>query len=426
MNDRPIGIDAMNVYGGLARIAVRELFAGRGLDPDRFDNVGMAARSVALPFEDPVTHAVNAAAPLLAGLSAEDRDSIGFLITATESGLDYSKSVASYVHAHLGLSPACRLLEAKQACFAATAALRLAAGYVAAEPGAKALVIATDVALADARASYAEPATGTGAVALLVGEEPRVLALDPGATGAHSFEVQDTARPTPDRDIADVDRSLLAYLECLVGAYGDYRARVPEADVADTFDLLVFHTPFSGMVRAAHRRLIREFGPPDGPAAGLPDRRWIDEDFDRRVAPSLRYPDIVGNLFSGSLYLALAGAIDTLRPRGELRAGLFSYGSGCSSEFFSGVVRDTAAGTLAALDIAGRLERRADLTFAEYEELLPHSTSCLVPVADRDIDPYAWKELLDRVPGRDRLLALTSVKDHHRHYDWITEGTTAR
>lgn len=422
MNDRPIGIDAMNVYGGLARIAARDLFAGRGLDPERFDNLGMAARSVALPFEDPVTHAVNAAAPLLAGLSAEDRDSIGFLITATESGLDYSKSVASYVHAHLGLSPAVRLLEAKQACFAATAALRLAAGYVAAEPGAKALVIATDVALADARASYAEPATGTGAVALLVGEEPRVLALDPGATGAHSFEVQDTARPTPDRDIADVDRSLLAYLECLVGAYGDYRARVPEADVTGTFDLLVFHTPFSGMVKAAHRRLMREFGAPDGPVG----RRWIDEDFARRVAPSLCYPDVVGNLFSGSLYLALAGAIDTLRPQGELRAGLFSYGSGCSSEFFSGVVRDTAAGTLAAMDIAGRLDRRADLTFAEYEELLPHSTSSLVPVADRDIDPYAWKDLLDRVPDRGRLLALTSVKDHHRHYDWIAEGITAR
>ncbi|MEU7690316.1 hydroxymethylglutaryl-CoA synthase family protein [Microbispora hainanensis] len=413
MTDRLTGIESLNVYGGVACVPVAELFAGRGLDTGRFGNLMMARRAVALPFEDPVTNAVNAAAPLLERLGEEERDSVEFLITATESGVDYSKSVASYVHEHLGLGRHCRLLEVKQACYSATAALRLAASYVASDvsPGARALVIATDVALADERAEYAEPATGSGAVAMLVGDDPRVLALDPGAFGLYSFETLDTARPSPAYDIADVDRSLLAYLECLRESFADYRARVEDVDLMTTFDLLALHTPFAGMVKAGHRKLLREF------TAATPAE--IEADFERRVGPSLTYPGEVGNLFSGSLYLALAAALDTARPAAPLRVGLFSYGSGCSSEFFSGVADQRSAEEVAAMDIAGRLSARAELTFAEYLEVLPENMRCLVPERDRKVDVAAYEHLLDRCADRRPMLALRAVEDHHRRYEWI-------
>ncbi|TQS26505.1 hydroxymethylglutaryl-CoA synthase family protein [Microbispora sp. KK1-11] len=413
MTERLTGIESLNVYGGVACVQVAELFAGRGLDTGRFGNLMMARRAVALPFEDPVTNAVNAAAPLLERLGEEERDSVEFLITATESGVDYSKSVASYVHEHLGLGRHCRLLEVKQACYSATAALRLAASYVASgvSPGARALVIATDVALADERAEYAEPATGSGAVAMLVGDDPRVLALDPGAFGLYSFETLDTARPSPAYDIADVDRSLLAYLECLRESFADYRARVEDVDLMTTFDLLALHTPFAGMVKAGHRKLLREF------TAATPAE--IEADFERRVGPSLAYPGEVGNLFSGSLYLALAGALDTVRPAAPLRVGLFSYGSGCSSEFFSGVADQRSAEEVAAMDIAGRLSARAELTFSEYLEVLPENMRCLVPERDRKVDVSAYEHLLDRCADRRPMLALRAVEDHHRRYEWI-------
>lgn len=413
MSTERTGIETLNVYGGVARIEAAELFAGRGLDPERFGNLRMVERSVALPFEDPVTNAVNAAAPLLAGLDADELDRIEFLVTATESGIDYSKSVASYVHEHLGLGRRCRLLEVKQACYSATAALRLAAAYAGSgvSPGAKALVIATDMALADERSSYAEPATGTGAVAMVVGDEPRILTLDPGAFGVHAFEVLDTARPGPDHDIADVDRSLLAYLECLTGSFTDYRERVEGVDAAATFDQLAMHTPFAGMVKAAHRKLMREFT--DVGAAE------IEADFERRLGPSLTYPSKVGNLFSGSLYLALAGLVDTVRPDAALRVGLYSYGSGCSAEFFSGIVDTESAAALRPMDIGARLDARAELSFAEYERMLPENMQCLVPERDRTVDLDAWSGLLDRVPGRGRMLGLAGIRDHHRRYEWI-------
>ncbi|MFI9594974.1 hydroxymethylglutaryl-CoA synthase family protein [Nonomuraea sp. NPDC052265] len=401
-----VGIEALNVYCGLAQIPVPELFEGRGLDAERLGNLMMRNRSVGLPFEDPVTNAVNAARPI----AADDR--IEILITSTESGLDYSKSVASYVHEYLGLPRSCRVVEVKQACYAATAAVQLAAAYVASgvSPGAKALVIATDVALVDERAAYAEPAMGAGAAAVLIGDRPRVLDLDLGAFGNHSYETMDSARPGPTFDIADSDRSLFAYLDCLTSCLAGYRSRVADADFATTFDHLAMHTPFAGMVKAAHRKLMRESG--GGTAS-------VEEDFERRVLPSLAYPRRVGNLCSGSVYLALASLIDHAALDGPARVGLYSYGSGCSSEFFSGLVDEESASTLAKMRIGDHLDGRCELGFDEYAALLPDTLTCLVPERDRQVDVGAYEHLLSRARFDRDLLVNTGTKDYHRTYEWL-------
>jgi polyketide biosynthesis 3-hydroxy-3-methylglutaryl-CoA synthase-like enzyme PksG len=401
------GIEALNLYCGLAQIPVPALFAGRGLDAGRLGNLMMASRSVGLPFEDPVTNAVNAAKPIVDALGPEDRDSIELLVTSTESGLDLSKSVASYVHEYLGLSRNCRLLEVKQACYAATGAIQLAAGYLASgvSPGARALVIATDVALVDERAGYAEPATGHGAAAVLVSHQPQVLAIDFGAFGTYSYETLDSARPTPEFDIADVDRSLFAYLDCLSGSFADYQSRVDGADFATTFGYLAMHTPFAGLVRAAHRKLMRECRAPGS----------ADADFEARMAPSLAYPALVGNLCSGSVYLALASLLDHAQINAPVRVGLYAYGSGCSSEFFSGLVDRGSVAAVRGMQIGAELARRRELSFAEYAGLLKVTLRALVPEPDRIVDMAPCQ---DFIPPDRRLLVYVGTKQYHRRYEW--------
>lgn len=401
------GIEALNIYAGLASISVSELLAGRGLDQDRQANLMMERRSVGLPVEDPVTNAVNAAMPVLADLGDEGAGSIELLVTSTESGIDLSKSVASYVHEYLGLSRNCRLLEVKQACYAATGAVQLAAGYLAsgASPGARALVIATDIALTDERAGYAEPATGHGAAAIVVSGRPRVLTLDAGAFGLYSYETFDSARPTPEFDIADVDSSLFAYLDCLSGSFADYQSRVDGADFQETFRFLAMHTPFAGLVKAAHRKLMRERGTASG----------ADADFERRVLPALAYPAQVGNLCSGSVYLALASLLEHADLSSPVRIGLYSYGSGCSSEFFSGVADSTSAATVRAMGLGSRLASRRELSFAEYSNLLEHARRCLVAEPDRTVDIARYHEFL---PDSGRFLVYTGNKQYHRRYEW--------
>jgi polyketide biosynthesis 3-hydroxy-3-methylglutaryl-CoA synthase-like enzyme PksG len=409
---RHIGIEYLNVYGGRAYVDVGDIFAARGLDAARYDNLMMRRKTVGLPCEDPVSNAVNAAKPVLDRLGEDRRDCVELLITATESGLDFGKSLATYVHKYLGLRNACRVFEVKQACYGGTAALQMAAGMAAAglSPRGKALIIATDVARPSVKLTYAEPSQGVAAVALLVGREPGVLDLDPGANGIHAFEVLDTCRPDGETETGDPDLSLMCYLDCLEASFADYEAKVEGADFRTSFDYLAFHTPFAGMVKGAHRHLMRRHykaRPPE-----------IQEDFERRLTPSLRYCVEVGNSYSATVFVALAGLIDTVGARDPYRVGLFSYGSGCCAEFFSGIVPAGAAERQAGFDIGTRLAQRVRLPMEQYDRMLALNAEWRFGLRDKTVERSAFADLYQHCFAERGLLVLTGIEGYHRHYDW--------
>jgi polyketide biosynthesis 3-hydroxy-3-methylglutaryl-CoA synthase-like enzyme PksG len=406
------GIEAINAYVGRAYLDVRELFEARRLDMARFGNLMIDERSVNLPCEDPVTNAVNAAKPILDQLTPAELDRIEAIVVGTESGLDYGKPISTYVHHYLGLGRRCRSFEVKHACYGGTAALRTALGLVAtsASPGAKALVIAADAGGEVTDMPYWEPSHGAGAVAMLVGEEPTVLALDPGAYGLHSYEVMDTCRPRADLAAGDSDLSLLAYLDCLERSYADYRQRVDAADIVDTFDYLAFHTPFAGMVKGAHRHLLRRekrMAPDD-----------IEADFAARLAPSLVYCTRVGNTYSAGLYLALCSTLRHGSFDEPARIGLFSYGSGCASEFYSGVVTKAGQDAVTRFKTDEALDSRLRLTVGEYERIgvAARATSVQEPDVTVDVEPYA--DVYDAALAGQGLLVLDRVAGFHREYRW--------
>ena len=215
----------MNLFAGSAFVDVMELAAHRKLDTVRFDNLLMKQKSVALPYEDPVTFAVNAAKPIIDRLTDAEKDRIELLITCSESGIDFGKSLSTYVHHYLGLKRNCRLFELKQACYSGTAGLQMAANFILsqASPGAKALVVATDISRflvtegGDALTmdwGFFEPSGGAGAAAMLISERPEIFQLDVGANGYYSYEVMDTCRPIADSEAGNADLSLLSYLDC--------------------------------------------------------------------------------------------------------------------------------------------------------------------------------------------------------------------
>lgn len=416
-----VGIEAMNVFGGTAFLDVLELARHRGLDLRRFENLLMKEKTVALPFEDPVTFAVNAAHPIVESLSPEERASIEMVVTCTESGIDFGKSLSTYVHHHLGLHRGCRLFEVKQACYSGTAGLQTALNFVlgSASPGARALVIATDISrfmvaeggdALTADWSFAEPSGGAGAVAMLVGSNPSVFQADIGANGIHGFEVMDTCRPMADSEAGDSDLSLLSYLDCCEQTFLAYRSRVDGVDYRDTFQQLVYHTPFGGMVKGAHRTMMRKFGGV-GPAE-------IEEDFKRRVVPGLQYCQRVGNIMGGTVFLALASAIDNAPLDTPVRVGCFSYGSGCCSEFFSGIISPASRARQLPFGIRGHLDRRHPLGMAEYEAVLGASRSLRFGTRNVTIDPNILPAARRSRAGT-RTLFLKGIREFHREYEWV-------
>ena len=415
-----VGIEAMNVFGGTTYLDVLQLAQYRQLDTKRFENLLMKEKTVALPYEDPVTFGVNAAKPLIDSLSEAEKDRIELLITCTESGIDFGKSISTYIHNYLGLNRNCRLFELKNACYSGTAGFQMAVNFILSQtsPGAKALVIATDISrfmVVDRGEaltmdwSFAEPSSGAGAVAMLIGENPYVFQVDVGANGYYGYEVMDTCRPVPDSEAGDADLSLMSYLDCYEQTFLEYQKRVTGVNYRETFQYLAFHTPFGGMVKGAHRTMMRKM------ARAKPDE--IEADFEQRVMPGINLCQRVGNIMGGTVFLALASTIDQGQFDSPKRIGCYSYGSGCCSEFFSGVVKAQSQEQLHRFGIERQLSKRYQLSMDEYEAILRNSGVVKFGTRNVKLDFQLFPGALDSCQGKQMLL-LEEIREFHREYRW--------
>ncbi|NEO53139.1 MAG: hydroxymethylglutaryl-CoA synthase family protein [Okeania sp. SIO3B5] len=416
-----VGIEALNVYGGSAKLDVRMLGEARHLDMTRFDNLLMKEKTVAMPYEDPVSNAINAAKPIIDSLSDLEKQQIKMVIACSESGIDFGKSMSTYIHDYLGLSRNCRMFEIKQACYSGTAGLQMALNLILSQtsPGAKALVIGTDIfrpvvveggeALSEDW-SFVEPSSGAGAVAILVSDVPKIFQVDVGCNGYYGYEVMDTCRPNPDSEAGDADLSLLSYLDCCENAYREYQDRVEGVDYQKTFHYLSFHTPFGGMVKGAHRSMMRKF------KRAKPVE--IEEDFQKRVMPGLVYCQQVGNIMGATVFLSLASMIDNADFSKARRVGIFSYGSGCCSEFYSGVVTPQGKEIQAQQKISSHLAMRYSLNMEEYEQLLSHSSMVAFGTRNVTLDYKLFPGVWEQIEGKGRLV-LKRIKEFHREYEWV-------
>ena len=144
----------------------------------------------------------------------------------------------------------------------------------------------------------------------------------------------------------------------------------------------------------------------------------IETDFEERVMPGLVYCQRVGNIMGATLFLALAGTIDRGDFDSPRRIGCFSYGSGCCSEFFSGVVTTQGQERLREYEIESRLNQRYQLSMDEYDALLKGSGE--VKFGTRNVKPdfELLPGALASCRGKERLF-LEEIREFHRIYRWL-------
>ena len=344
------GIESLSFYTPSTYVHLNELADHHGIDPAKFSR-GIGQEKIALPGfdEDIVTMAAEAAQPIIDRVGADKIDTVLF---ATESGIDQSKAAAIYVHRLLGLSPNCRCVELKQACYSATAALQMAASYVARKPDRKVLVIASDVARYDLGSS-GEATQGAGAVAILVGNAPKIAEIG-AESGLYTEDCMDFWRPNHRRTpLFDGKASTLRYLNALVEAWKDYQANGGLS--YDAFERFCFHVPFSRMGEKANSHLAKANG---------------QKQDSEKVLSGLVYNRQVGNCYSASLYLALISVLEN--DEADLAGkniGLFSYGSGATGEFFDLRVLPDYAKHLFPRRHQELLRNRASVGYEGYIEL---------------------------------------------------------
>ncbi len=385
-----LGIDKLGFYTPPTYVDMVELAEVRDVDPNKYlIGIGQEKMGIAPKTYDIVSMAANAANSIL---TDQDKEEIDMVLFATESSVDFSKSAGTWVHELIGLQPYTRTVELKQACYSATAAIQLAMGHLALHPASKVLVLASDIAKYGVKTG-GEPTQGAGAVAMLLSANPSVLAIEP-ESGYYTKDIDDFWRPAY-AEFAYVDGkySNEAYLNTLQAAWDRYKD-TQKADLSD-FEALAFHVPYTKMGRKALQALADEMD------------EETTERFENYYESSIVYNKIVGNIYTGSLYLSL---ISLLEQADELEAGsrigMFSYGSGAVGEFFVGEVQEGYQNHLLKAEHEELLENREQLTIEEYEEILSN------PVAVDEEGDTA----IDRLHARKGDFIFTGIDGHRRRY----------
>jgi hydroxymethylglutaryl-CoA synthase len=403
-----VGIDAVEIWSGKLKLDLPGTFAPeKGDDPEKYTK-GLGLNNSSFPdvYEDIVTMGANAAKRLMDrnGLVPED---VGRIDVATESAFDHSKPVSTYIagcleqvydgdftHANKG--------ERKFACLAGTQAIDDAYNWIRAgrNRDRPALVITTDTALY-ARGDPGEATQGAGAVAMLIDEDPSIVALSTDQ-GYGSKDETDFLKPNQQFPSVDGKRSVQVYLARMREALEDYESVTDDISL-DDFAYAPFHTPFPGMVRKAallaYRHVIRDTEYEDELAeeigrqpreADFADREayegaisdYMDQLktteqyqtwYNAAVEPTLGLSREVGNWYTSSVHIARISALRDALTRDRSFVGetllVASYGSGAQAEIHAETIREGWRAEIEGLDIDDQLAARYDLTWEEYEDV---------------------------------------------------------
>ena len=403
-----VGITDLAIYVPQLYLSHEELAGARGVDPAKYVQ-GLGCRSMAIlpEWEDSVTMAANAAGQLLEKTRTDPGD-IHQMVVSTESGVDHSKPVASFVQGLLNIGSRCRIYEIKHACYGGTAGIVNSIDWIYRNYNAqkKALVITSDTARYGFD-SAGEPTQGAGAVALLLERNPRFCSVDTSLNGIFSENVFDFWRPTGHRvPIVDGKYSIKCYLEALEASVSHFCTNlgIRRSRLLQTLDYLVYHMPFPNMALKAHRHLV------DVTSQDLaPDRREevFRETWERMVEPGLLGAREVGNIYTGSVYMGLVSLLEAEKEKIEgRRVGIFSYGSGCGAEFFLCHVKKGVGDIISRLGFTNQLARRRRISFEQYVEIYEK---------DRKTISYHPDDVLGHKDPFTRFV-YTGLKDHKRQY----------
>jgi hydroxymethylglutaryl-CoA synthase len=377
--------------------------------------------------QDPACMAANACLRIMERNKLAPKD-VGRLYVATESSLDESKAMNSYVIGMLeqiygdDSFDHCGGIECKFACVSGSYALYDNSNWIrAGEAGGKsAIVVVSDIAKYDLGSS-GEYTQGAGAVAMLVSDNPRLMQFDPKVTSTSIKNEYDFYRPFgKETPIVNGQYSNLLYMIQVKKALMSYKEKalstglikLKEGEtILDYIDFLNMHLPYSNMGKKALSYLIRhewrnlprwkkiiekmgmEEPTPKDPRGTiesvLADSEFMAKDheftkkfakteefqdvYEQKLASSLIASQMIGNLYTASLYLGFRSCLEFEFQKGTdlegKRVGFGSYGSGSSAMVFSGVILPTYKEIVKNMNLESEMGNRIKLSLEEYEEI---------------------------------------------------------
>ena len=363
-----VGIDDLRFAFPSLYMELSDLAIARNIEPAKLTKgLGLEQMSVCDVDEDVITLSADAMIDLVKANNLQPQD-IGRIYVGTESSIDGSKPIASYLlgiltqyYTKQGMeSDVLRnvdVVDMTFACIGAVDAMHNSLAYLLTEPDKKAIVIAADIANYDL-ASSGEYTQGAGAAAVLLSVDPKLMEISP-RVGVAAACVHDFFKPLRIHSASEIGpNGMLDYQEEIITIHREapvfdgplsnytYQCRIEEAlrNYADKkgvqmdldhYDAYIFHLPY-----AFHgRRIIDKIflsdlaskGKLDGFYSNLPfpkpnktelpadeyksaNRAWkksivksgpYTEMVSTKIEKSERLSSRTGNVYTASIFLAL-------------------------------------------------------------------------------------------------------------------------
>lgn len=401
------GIEAASIYVPHIYLPIKDLAIQRNIDPDKLE-IGLGLKKMAIldVHEDTATITANALLKLIINFNINPNE-IGRIYLGTESALDGAKPTATYavqlvesvLENQFGERPFKHtdVVDMTFACVGGVDALHNSIDYVRVNPAKKAIVIAADYAKYGLE-STGEYTQGAGAVAMLISNQPDLIAFD-NNWGIGMESVFDFFKPhqaTSNRNILNALETTKSEIEIFSdepvfdGQYSNecYKNRVREAyfnfkdqtnvegKLYENWRYIAFHLPYAFQGKRMFSDVFALENGQDNSNDNLKIISKSDEYkvlIKEKVEPTQRASSEIGNMYTASIFTAFLSALQVSTDNNEdltgKTVGFISYGSGSKSKVFQGKIGEGWKDVMNKVDLFNYLKQREAISFEQYEDL---------------------------------------------------------
>lgn len=401
-----VGIDCMAFDVPKIHLPIKALAEKRNIASEKLEK-GLGLKKMTIPdmHQDVICFAANAMVKLIEA-NEIDLNEISRIYVGSESGLDASKPIASYLTSMMEEKfgneklKYCDAVDFTFACIGSIDALHNTLDYIRLNPHKKAIVIATDIAKYDLE-SGGEYTQGAGAVAMLISTHPRLVSFS-STFGISTQGVFDFFKPkrniskaeitgnndnAPWMDILETEINIHKEQPIFDGRYSNecYKSRTKEAYLNfknenhikeilfKNWKGVIMHLPYAYQGRRTFSDIYAHENKLNNDLKIISKSEAYIKLVEEYIAPSEKASSEVGNIYTGSIFLALMSSLSVAKNKNEdltgKKFGLIAYGSGSKSKVFEVQVEASWQEVVRKISLFETLEESKEIDFKTYEKL---------------------------------------------------------
>jgi len=411
-----VGIDSISFDIPKIYLPISTLAIHRNIEPDKLiKGLGLHKMSFPDKHQDVVTFAANAGLKLIQQENINPSE-IARIYIGSESGVDSSKPIASYVLSSLesklceGSFRNCDVVDLTFACIGGVDALQNCLDFIRLNPSKKAIVIASDNAKYDLE-STGEYTQGAGAVAMLITSNPRILSFSnevgvstegvfdffkPRRTFSKAEITNSTENPEwhgvleneisiyKEQPVFDGQYSNQCYINRITEAYNHFKKESQQSGkVYENWTAILMHLPYCFQGRRTFIEIFAKENPEllnsqigeteKDKLKNLTKSPEYLELINQKIYPSEIASGQIGNCYTGSIFVGLLSTLCYHSQQNNdiinKKVGFIAYGSGSKSKVFEATVCENWKSVTNQINLFETLENNHSIDFETYEKL---------------------------------------------------------